>query len=144
MCVIVDSNIVQRVFLDTTREFERLNEAVMSGRARVVCGGELTREYQRVTRFWRLLLKLDRGGAARQVHSRDVDRETERVRRLNICRSDDEHIIALARVGRVRLVCSNDQRLREDVRDPRLLSRPRGNIYTSASHDHLLRAHCTR
>jgi hypothetical protein len=142
MCLIVDSNEVSRVFLNASKEFEKLNQAVSVGKTRIVYGGELTREYRRVNRFWRLLLILDRQGRARQVGDVIVDQETERVREMGICRSDDHHIIALARVGRVRLVCSNDQRLRRDVRNPRLLANPRGNIYNNSDHSRLLRKHC--
>lgn len=142
MCLIVDSNKVCEVFVRPTREFERLNRAVITGKAKIAYGGELTREYRRVFGFWRLLIAFDRQGAAMHVNDARIDQETERVRRMNICRSDDPHIIALARVGRVRLICSDDARLRIDFRNPRLLSNPRGSIYTSSNHHNLLRRHC--
>jgi predicted nucleic acid-binding protein len=142
MCLIVDTNIASLVFIKTKKEFEKLRKSVISGQVKIVYGGELSREFQKMTDFRRLLVALDRQGAARQVDDRLVDQETEKVLAMNICRSDDPHVLALARVGRVRLICTKDQALREDVKDKRLLDKPRGNVYSSSSHSHLLRKHC--
>jgi len=143
MCLIVDANSVSQVFLKRKAKFERLHRAIVVGKARLVYGGELTREYRKICAFWRLLVTLDRQGVARQVDGGRVDRETDRLRATNACRSDDPHIIALARVAQARLICSDDQKLREDVRDPELLANPRGNIYNESDHQRLLRKHCT-
>jgi hypothetical protein len=142
MCVIVDSNKVCDVFIARNKEFEKLNQAIVTGKISFVYGGELTREYKQIGSFWRLLLAFDRQGRAKHIDDGQVERETERVRKMRICLSDDQHIVALARVGRVRLVCSSDKKLRSDVRNAKLLSGPRGNVYTKSSHYALVKKHC--
>ncbi|MFZ3213208.1 MAG: right-handed parallel beta-helix repeat-containing protein [Terriglobales bacterium] len=97
-----------------------MHRALMDGRARMAYGGELTREYRKIEWFRRLLLRLDQQGSARQVADSDVDAETDRLRRGGACRSDDPHIIALARVGGIRLLCSEDHALGTDFVDPNL------------------------
>jgi predicted nucleic acid-binding protein len=143
MCLIVDSNSVSGVFLKTAKEFVKLHSAVTNRKIKIVYGGELTREYKQMANFWRLLAVLDRQGSTRKVDDMSVERETKKIAASGICRSDDPHILALARVGRVRLICTEDQNLREDIRNPNLLTSPRGNVYNVTSHYQLLRKHCS-
>lgn len=143
MCLIVDSNVACAVFIKPAAEYQKLCQAVEAGKAKIIYGGELTREYRKVNSFWRRLILFDRQGIAKQVDNATVDLETQRVANLGICCSDDQHIIALARVGRVRLICSKDGNLRIDVRNPLLLNKPRANIYTELNHDGLLNKHCS-
>lgn len=142
MCLIVDSNSVCAVFLKTKPKFEELRRAVEAKRAKIIYGGKLTHEYRQVYSFWRLLIALDRQGSARQVDNDQVDRETARLMATGGCKSNDPHVIALARVGGARLICSEDRKLQKDVRNPNLLSKPRGNIYTKSGHRALIRRHC--
>jgi hypothetical protein len=107
-----------------------------------VYGGELTREYRKMAAFGRFLLRLDQQGSARQVADSKVDAETKRLTEGSFCVSDDPHIIALARVGTVRLLCSEDDALATDFTNPTLLSDPRGNVYKRAEHAHLIPKHC--
>ena len=58
-----------------------------------------------------------------------VDDETETVTSCGHCVSDDQHIVALARIGKARLLCSNDDALTTDFRNPVLISKPRGKVY---------------
>jgi len=142
MCLIIDANVVHKIFPEPTADFAPVHKAVVGGRARIVYGGELTREYQQMRHFHRLLLRLDQQGGARQVADSEVDAETARLHDAGLCASDDQHIVALARVSRVRLLCSEDDALTTDFRNPALLSHPRGSVYRRASHAHLIRRHC--
>lgn len=144
MCLIIDANVVSLVFPAPSEDFRPVHEALISGKARFVYGGKLTQEYAAIRSFRRLLLLLDQRGSARQVADATVNAEAERLRARNLCRSDDQHIVALARVSGVRLLCSNDQDLSIDFKDATLLSRPPGSVYRRAEHAHLLRKHCSR
>lgn len=55
------------------------------------------------------------------------------------CRSNDLHVLALARVSGARTLCTADGDLRRDFKDSRLVARPKGSIYSRASHAHLLK-----
>jgi hypothetical protein len=85
-------------------------------------GGYLTQEYEAAGSFFRLLLRLDQQGIARQVPDSDVEAETKRLRDENLCVSNDQHIVALARIGKIRLLCSEDQLLADDFKNPTLIS----------------------
>lgn len=142
MCLIIDANVVHKVFPTPSGDFEPIHKAVIERRAWIVYGGKLTDEYQAIGKFWRILARLDQQGSARQVPNGAVVAETEALRRSGLCRSDDPHILALARVGRVRLLCSNDDDLAVDFTDRRILSDPRGNVYKRVEHSRLIRKHC--
>ena len=142
MCMIVDIPAVHKIFPLPNPDFVPVHRHLMSGRARIVYGGKIRREYLRIEWFRRLLLRLDQQGSARRISDGDVDAATKEVRSLRICASNDCHIIALARVGRVRLLCTDDQRLMKDFKNKKLLDKPRGNIYRNDTHAYLLRKHC--
>jgi hypothetical protein len=146
MCIIIDNNVAHRVLKDRSdRDFATLTAAIFGTSkqiVKVVYGGGLRREYTRSRELVRVLVALDRAGRARKVADDLVDAEEAVVAATGICVSDDPHIIALARVADVRLVCSHDRALHADFTNPRLTDRPRGHVYQNASHDHLLKRMC--
>jgi hypothetical protein len=144
MCLIIDANMVHKVFPKPSEDLTPVLKAISDGRARVVYGGELTREYRRTEAFRRFLLRLDQQGRARQVADSKVDAETKRLVEDGTCVSDDPHIIALAIVGAVRLLCSEDSDLATDFTNPALLRKPQGNVYKRAEHAPLIQKHCTK
>jgi len=91
----------------------------------------------------RLLASLDRAGSAKQIPDSLVDSEERVVEALGVCKSDDPHVIALARAARVRLLCTLDENLQQDFRCKQLVDRPRGHIYKNSGHKHLLKTHCS-
>lgn len=146
MCMIVDVNIAQRALIEENDpDFGEIHESLfthMMPNAKIVYGGYLTTEYNRSARIRRIVAQLDRAGRARQVRDEPVNRESESVQNSGVCRSNDVHIIALARVGHVRLLCSHDQALHSDFTNHLLLSGPRGKVYQNRSHTALLRRFC--
>jgi hypothetical protein len=142
VCLIIDANVVSSVFPAPSPDFLPVHRALIAGKARLVYGGKLTQEYAAVKSFRRLLLLLDQRGSARQVSDVAVNAEANRLLALDLCRSDDQHIVALARVSGVRLLCSNDKDLSDDFKNVTLISHPTGSVYRRAAHAHLLRKHC--
>ena len=141
MCLIIDANIASLVFsAEPHEDFQPIWDALQNGRAVAVHGGHLTVEYARLTRIRRLLLELGRRGALRKVEDGPVDLATADFAEQEI-RSDDSHILGLARVSRVRLLCSHDQDLHADFTNPALL-RPRGSVYQTSDHSPLISRHC--
>ena len=55
------------------------------------------------------MIALDRAGRTQRCDDDSVEAETQAVKDMALCRSNDEHIIALARVSKARLLCSHDQ-----------------------------------
>lgn len=142
MCLIIDTDTIHRVFPTPCNDYAPIFRALNEKRARLVYGGQLKRDYEK-THFRRLLLRLDQQGSARQVPDAEVDAQAKQLVESKVCRSNDQHILALAIVGRVRLLCTMDNDLAADFRNPLILNAPRGNIYRrGADAGRLLRRHC--
>lgn len=135
MCVIVDANLAGVVFRSPPRaDFEPVVDWLQT-KGRLVYGGQLTRELERVTAARKYLLELTRAGRAVPWNDAKVEAEEKRIR----CRSDDPHVIALARASGARTLCSRDKLLHQDFKDPKLVANPRGSVYQTTSHKRLLR-----
>lgn len=147
MCLIVDTNVVARVlagaqdpdFADLFRCLFGANHPQVT----IVYGGKLRREYLLNHKVLRALAVLDRAGRAKAIPDHVVDAEEATVAATGMCVSDDEHVIALARVSATRVLCSHDQALHEDFTNPNLLNSPRGRVYQNGTHRHLLVAACS-
>ncbi len=142
MCLIIDTNFVHRVYPTPDAHGRPIVQALVGGVARLVYGGELGREYGRMTEFRRWLVALDRAGHARKVPDAAVDLATQQLEQGGGCGSNDHHIVALAQVSGVRLLCSNDGQLHADFTNPALLNTPRGQVYQTAAHAPLITQHC--
>jgi hypothetical protein len=144
MCLIIDANVLSLVFADESPDdFGPIRRALYKKKARAVHGGKLTREYLKLKRLTGILRELDRSGAFAKIPDKEVDAETQNVCDTENCLSNDQHIIALARVSKVRLLCSHDQDLHSDFTNPVVL-RPHGSVYQNKSHEHLIRKHCKK
>jgi hypothetical protein len=142
MCLIIDATFVHHVHPTPDENGTPVREALLAGTARLVYGGQLSREYRDGSlEFRRWLVLLDRAGLARKVPDDQVDDITGKLVAASTCVSNDAHIIALAQVGRVRLLCSSDADLHTDFTNHGLLS-PRGSVYQRAEHKHLIADHC--
>lgn len=143
MCLIVDNNCMFNL-LDTANnnDFDSIKKALHAGKARLVYGGQLLRELIQNHAVMDLLTKYDQAGRARRIPDGHVDQRAEELRAGHACISNDEHIIALAQVSKVRLLCTHDTRLQTDFTNSALLSNPRGKIYKNKDHDRLLSTRC--
>lgn len=134
MCVIVDANLASAVFGSPTHpDFMPVMDWLQC-KGRLVYGGQLTHELEQAG-VRKYLLELNRAGRAVPWPDAKIASEEKRVR----CRSNDPHVIALARVSGARTLCSRDKRLHADFKDPKLVSNPRGSVYQTRQHRRLLR-----
>lgn len=140
MCLIVDANLASVVFgAPSASEFVPVIDWLTSANCdgKLIVGGHLLVELDRVDAARRFVKTLLQAGRALRIPQNVIDLETLKVR--NRCISDDEHVLALARLSGARLLCSNDRSLHQDFTNPVLINKPRGHIYQDASHAHLLR-----
>lgn len=146
MCMIIDNDVRDRVFFKPDdRDFDDLHSCLIGDRlpaVRIVYGGKLRREYLERPKVMKQLEELDRKGQARVVSDALVDEETAVLRASGLCRSNDVHVIALARVGKVGLLCTCDTALMRDFKTKALIDKPRGKVYNRESHNELLREFC--
>jgi len=146
VCLIVDNNVRDRVLVHSDDpEFGQLHNELFLGKnskLKVVYGGKLAEEYRESRTVIHRLAQLVRAGRAVHCDDAQVNAEEERVEAAGLCSSDDPHVIALARVSRARLLCSEDQQLRSDFKNKSLVDEPRGKVYSRGSHARLIRTCC--
>ncbi len=143
MCLIVDTNVASKFF--RAQEFPEalpLWKWVNGPRGCLVYGGtDLEREYKRVNEAQRVLRSLKQAGRAIEADRSQVDRVRDELLEEESCRSNDQHIIALARVSGSRLLYSEENWnfLLDDFKNPVLINKPRGKIYKRSEHKDLLK-----
>lgn len=133
MCAILDANIVGSVFGSNRpiagKEFHKW---ISTGHGRLVIGGKLRRELARTpAREW--LRVAISSGRAKQLNDQKVDQRTQQLIESGKCRSDDQHVIALAQLSGSRLLYSDDGDLGKDFKDRQLISSPKGSIYPTGA-----------
>lgn len=143
MSLIIDANCASAALSEPTHaDFAPLMRALTEGRAKLVVGGRLRAEYARLPPVLRVFRTLNQAGRAVSVPDSAVDAEETLVTDTFELKSDDPHILALARVTRSRLLCSRDQALHADFTNPTIINKPRGSVYQDLSHEPLIRKCC--
>lgn len=120
MCLIVDTNLAAAVFGSPPQnDFYPIIDWLMSRKkiGRLVVGGRLSRELDRVSSVRRFIRVLQQAGRVRVIPSVETDSEITRI--ADLCVSDDPHIIALARISGARVLCSRDNNLHRDFTNTR-------------------------
>lgn len=92
-------------------------------------GGRLRKELAANRAFKEWLRQALLRGSVRDTPDRRVDDEARALASREDLRSNDQHVLALARLSGARLLYSRDEALREDFRNKNLLADPRGKLY---------------
>jgi hypothetical protein len=148
MCLIVDANVASLVLVaEDDPNFGFVHECLFDTkklRAKLVYGGErLLGEYRAAHgSLLDIVEELDRRGRTKQIPGDVVEQEIAAIVALGLCRSNDHHIIALARTSVGRLVCSRDVDLHADFTNKKLIDRPRGKVYQGPEHKSLVAKLC--
>jgi hypothetical protein len=137
VCVIIDTNLAFRIFTSEPEDdfrpvFDWLHAPDKDGR--LVFGGKLAGELANRTTSLGYLRALVQAGRAYLIPDRSVQAEEREVTCSALCKSNDSHVIALARVSGARTLCSHDRALQQDFRNPKLISKPRGHVYQNPTH----------
>jgi predicted nucleic acid-binding protein len=138
VCLIIDANVVARLFESPSRPECRRILDWLDGDGMVVHGGRLTLELLAVTRFGRYLAELDRQRKAVRIDGAVLKEEEATLHKMGLCSSDDHHIVALARRSGARTLWTEDADLMDDFKMAALVSKPRGKVYRRATHSRLL------
>jgi len=136
MCLIVDTNLAGVVFGSPGQSDFRPIIDWLTRSGKLVVGGQLSGELERLNSVRRFIRALDQAGRLRRFSNAQTEAESLRIE--SNCRSNDAHIIALARISGARVLCSRDNALHRDFRNTRLISNPKGRIYQNAEHSRLL------
>ena len=146
MCIIVDANKMGAFLANPVREdvapIHRWLEK-RSGTLVYSTGGNFASEVGAKSR--QKLLSYVQAGRARLVDAADFDEDEQRLNDNAALRSDDAHVLALARFSRARVLFTADGELRDDFKDKRFIDKPRGKIYSGKQNASLLtRSTCQR
>ena len=132
MCAVLDNDVVHEVFgkrrSPAGQEFFKW---IDSGRGRLIGGGKLLKELARNESFRLWWQAAALSGLATRVGDALVEAEAVRLANREACRSNDEHVVALALVGGARLLYSNDDKLQHDFKNRHLIDRPPGKVYST-------------
>ncbi|WP_419166796.1 hypothetical protein [Candidatus Palauibacter sp.] len=112
MCAIIDLNVVGDVFKrNRSRAEEQFFDWLERPGARLVIGGKLWKEeLRRNGNFAAWAQEGLRAGRVKEFPEDAVNEESDVVSAEGLCKSDDPHIIGLARVSRARLLYFARQR----------------------------------
>ena len=139
MCIIVDANRMGTFLADPVREdvapIHRWLEK-RSGTLVYSTGGKFESEIGATSR--RKLLSYVQAGRAKLVDAADFDEDEQRLNNNAVLRSDDPHVLALARFSGARVLFTADGDLRDDFKDKRFIDNPRGKIYSGKQNASLL------
>ena len=142
VCIIVDANLAHAVLCDDgDPDFIPVQRWLLEPRQDgcIVYGGRLADELHTNERARRFLLSLQRAGRARLIPDAAVQESEGDVVASGLCRSNDEHVIALAKTSGARTLCSHDRNLQTDFKNRHLINNPRGSVYLRPEHARLLR-----
>jgi hypothetical protein len=140
LCVIVDASVAGRVFsVPYEADFVPLWDWLEKKDGKLVYGGRLAQELNRLPHARRRLAEMKRSGRALECLRQDVDAEERAVGKLRLCRSNDHHVVALARLSGARVLCTNDRNLEADFTNRQLVPAPKAKIYKVASHKTMLK-----
>ena len=138
MCIIVDSNMLGRVFPKKKPRDEDMQPVwdwLQNKNGKIVYSNsdKFTQEYGKAK--IREMEKLKEAGQAKLVSKGVAEKEKELEDRIQ---SDDPHILALALVARVKVLISSDKTLHADFTNPVLIRH--GKVYQNKEHARLLTA----
>ena len=144
MCAIIDANVRDQVFGDSRPKageylFDQLNSDKKN--LKLVVGGKLLTELSNSKAFNIWLRTALRLGRAQRFPDEEVEVATRELQEQELCTSDDEHVLALAKVSGARLLFTNDRPLQEDFGNPQILRGVRGRVYTTRVHEHVTKTH---
>ena len=138
MCAILDANVVGQVFGEDRPAAGRAFFGWLNAdRGRLVVGGQLRNELDQSAAFrqWRVQAVL--AGRVTLLNDDAIDAKARQLAKENTCRSDDEHVVAVAQLSGARLLYTNDRDLQRDFNNKALIDQPRGKVYSTRTRDDL-------
>jgi len=139
MCLIVDADRMG-LFLATPEHTDAkpIHTWLRRGVGRLVysTGGKFDSEVYRRAR--ERLAAYARAGRAKFFPEDAFRPDVRRLNAAGMLRSNDAHVLALARASRTRPLYTGDDKLKADFKNAQIISDPRGKIYSGARNQKLL------
>ena len=134
VCAIVDEDAVAMIFGTNPQRPEsaaKFFEHVDSGKLKLVLGGRLKKELLKSNQFKNWYSAAWKSGLTHNVPDEDVNCVEANLKQSESCKSNDTHVLALAKVSGARLLYTGDRKLMDDFRNKALIPNPKGKIYTT-------------
>ena len=144
MCAIVDTNVWHEVSPPSSQSEAGkyfYDWLMKRNGGTIVSGGGHLRELNRINDFKRVFAERLQAGRARRIPDGEVDADAASLRAGRVCRSNDQDILALARISGARLLFTNDNALQDDFRDRQVINRLQGRVYTTARYQNVTDVH---
>lgn len=139
MCIIVDANVIGGMLGDPANEDAApVRRWIESRRGRIIYSTEGRFGSEIVGKARAKLQLYHQAGMARFVPYGEFQEIEMRLRRDGGLRSNDFHVVALAKAARVRLLYTNDAKLMNDFKNKTIIHNPRGRVYSSRKNRSLL------
>ena len=139
MCIIVDADRLGIFLSDPIAEDAvPIHEWLKKGAGKLVysTSGKFSTEVRGTSR--RRLAEHYRAGRAVAIPAREFHNDERQLRHNSAVRSNDSHVLALARYSGARVLYTGDGKLIDDFKDKRLIDEPRGKIYSGRKNADLL------
>lgn len=133
MCIVID-NCQAMDIKNNHEDMEPVVRYLKKGGI-IVLSDKLYKEYP--SSFQSTIVELQRRNQVRRVSPPALDKAVKA-----IVTSNDHHVIALVREARVEVVCTADNRLTDDLKNPRIVSNPRCRVYRHKSAKRILSGCC--
>jgi hypothetical protein len=151
MCVIVDADCLHHLIRGT--EIGRPVLRWLVGRSRkagLIVGGKLYEELRRSgfdnpknASFRETLRVLSEAGRLHRFIGPEVEKKAKELEVSNLCKSNDQHVVALTIISRCTVVFSHDASLAKDLKNRAIIGH-RVSVYKTEAHRALLRTcHCS-
>ena len=137
MCIIVDANVLGTFLGESPSKITApIHKWLRKKRGKLIysTGGRFANDIGRGTRD-RLAVYAQAGMAIEVKGELLIDEERMLEGRI---KSDDPHVLALARASGARLLYTADRDLMSDFKNGQLIEGPRGKVYTRRTHARLL------
>lgn len=139
MCIIVDANKLDVFLADPADENSRpIRRWLGQGAGSIVYSTEGKFAQEIRGRAKAKLADYVRAGRAKHVPASLFADEERKLETQADIRSDDPHVLALARATGVRLLYTADGKLTSDFKNKNIIDRPRGKVYSGAGNADLL------
>lgn len=141
MCMIIDANMLAEFLADPIKDDAApIHDWLDRRRGSLVysTGSQYGAELNRSPNLKRKLEDYARRGRARVIPAEEVARDERALARRSDLRSDDPHVLALARTSGARVLYTADNELIADFKNKAILDNPRGKVYSGVSNRSLL------
>jgi predicted nucleic acid-binding protein len=135
MCIIIDANVANE-FAVNSEDSKPILSLLIKKKLRLVCDGNLKLEWQK-TRLSRLYRELLLAGSLREYSDSEILMEKFKIDE-RVARSNDLHVLRLAKCSGARILFSKDVKLHSDFKNTKLIPTPKGKVYQGTQHSHVL------